>query len=202
VATPSLTTLLPTLVAPGADSGEIMLPVDGGFGWLIGSAGLGNGGGALAAGGTHITGVIQDSSSTLGGAIGKIGVGGGGDGAGPHAHVDSRAVPSDGGGDNTGFGNFFSAKVAGGSFSPGAVNIFFLLDPIRVETPIRDDLTPLGPTTYTGGQEGLTDKALLCPHNANHGIESESHGRAQRWWHNPRRARPRRQCKLQHPALS
>jgi hypothetical protein len=58
VATPSLTTLLPTLVTPGADSGEIMLPVDGGFGWLIGSVGLGNGGCALAAGGTHITGVI------------------------------------------------------------------------------------------------------------------------------------------------
>jgi hypothetical protein len=44
------------LVAPGVDSSEIVLLVDGGFRWPIGGVGLGNDGGVLAVGGTHIAG--------------------------------------------------------------------------------------------------------------------------------------------------
>jgi hypothetical protein len=92
------------LVAPVAVSGEIVLLVDGGFGWPICGAGLGNDGGALAAGGTHITGAARDNSGTLG------------SGGGLRARVGSKA-PSEGGGDNVGVDDF--AKVAGSSLSTG-----------------------------------------------------------------------------------
>jgi hypothetical protein len=44
------------LVAPGVDSSEIVLLMDGGFRWPIGGVGLGNDGDVLAVGGTHIAG--------------------------------------------------------------------------------------------------------------------------------------------------
>jgi hypothetical protein len=144
------------LVAPGADSGEIVLLTNGRFGWPIGSTELGNDIGALAVGGVHNARAAQDNISTLGGTNNKIG----GNDDGLHAHIDSRAAPSDG----AGSGDFFGEKVACDSFGPGAVNSVFPLDRIGMETPMCNGPAPLGgPGTYTGDQKGLADMALLCP---------------------------------------
>jgi hypothetical protein len=63
------------------------------------------------------------------------------DGAVHHSAVGAW---SDSGGDGAGVGDFFGAKVAGGSFDPGTVNSAFPLNPIGMETPVRADPAPHG----------------------------------------------------------
>jgi hypothetical protein len=102
---------------------------------------------------------------------------GDGNGGDLHARVGSRTAPNNGDDDGAGVGNFFGAKVVGGSFGPGAVNSVDPLDPLGMETPVRDDLAPLGgPSTYIGGQEGPTDKALLCPTTPTTGLDRSLSG--------------------------